>query len=80
MGVKDAAWESKVNPNPPNVNEGTPRGAKPPVTRPNSPDSMENRVLLGKSGPASGRSTFTAPRKEPSKAPFDCGYTSPGKM
>jgi len=72
--------KSDVNSAAPLLEEGKPRGAKAPVTHPNSPDSTENRVIIGKSGPASGRSTFTAPRKEPSKAPFDCGYTTPGKM
>lgn len=72
--------KSDVNPAAPLLEEGKPRGAKAPVTHPNSPDSTENRVIIGKSGPASGRSTFTAPRKEGGSAPFECGYTHLGKM
>ena len=72
--------KSTTNDDAPLLEEGKPHAPRSPVTRPNSPDSTDNRVILGKSGPASGRSTFTAPRREPSMAPFVCGYTKPGKM
>ena len=56
-------------------------GGKAPVTRPNSPDSTKNRVLLTEgSTKHSGAGKFTAPRKEGSHDPAECGYTKPGKM
>ena len=75
--------KSSTNPAAPLLEEGKPRGAKAPVTRPNSPDSTANRVILSEGKPAgrsSSSSTFTAPRKEGGSAPFECGYTHLGKM
>lgn len=54
-------------------------GGKPPVTKPNSPDSTRNRVIVSEASGAKHNATFTAPRKEGSMNPMECGYTKPGK-
>lgn len=74
--------KSTTNPAAPLLEEGHPRGARSPITHPNSPDSTANRVILSE-GKAAGRnsssSTFTAPRKEGGHSPYECGYTHLGK-
>lgn len=72
--------KSTTNPEPSLLEEVKGHGASAPKTRPNSPDSTKNRVILTGASPSRTSSTFTAPRKEPSCAPMDCGYTKPGKM
>ena len=73
--------KSRVNPNPPNVAEGRPHGASAPKTVPNRPDSTKNRVIQTEASTSKSKTaTFSAPRKDGSMAPFDCGYTKPGKM
>ena len=74
-------WKSRTNPNPPNIADGKPHAASAPKTRPNSPDSTRNRVLQTEAPTSKSKTaTFSAPRKDGSMAPFDCGYTKPGKM
>lgn len=73
--------KSAVNGDAPMVREAKGQGARPIVTRPNSPASTRNRVIV--EGPGAGKSaksTFTAPRKDGGSDPACCGYTKPGKM
>ena len=73
--------KSTVNKPAPFKSEGKAHGASAPKTVPNRPGSTKGHVLIEEnqaSGP-SKRSTFTAPRREPSTAPMDCGFTRPGK-
>lgn len=73
--------KSPVNPDAPLIKDASGhKGA--PVTRPNTPKSTENRVLLeqNQAGKSRTSSTFTAPRKESGGSAVECGYTKPGKM
>lgn len=74
----------KFDPNggSPLLEEGKAHGASSPKTRPNSPDSTKNRVILSEGSP-SGKSsgTFKAPRGDGDCGdPTACGYTHLGKM
>lgn len=71
--------KSGANPEPPLIKDADGHKGSP-VTRPNSPKSESNRVIYSDASPSKSSSTFKAPRKEPSCAPMDCGYTKPGKM
>ena len=73
--------KSTVNPQPPVLTEGHPRGKGVSSAAPTKVGSMGGgRVLVDEAKPAgrnSTDSTFTAPRKEPSHNPAECGYTKP---
>lgn len=77
--------KSGTNKPAPFVEEGKAKGAQAPHKVPNRPGSAEGHVLMkGASvakpaGKGSG-STFSAPRKDGSMDPYNCGYTTPGKM
>lgn len=70
---------SKKSGHSPLLEEANPRGKQAPVTKPNSPDSTRNRVIITDASGAKHSQTFTAPRKEGSMNPMECGYTKPGK-
>lgn len=48
----------------PLIAEGKPQHAKAPVTRPNSPLSTRNRVIVTEASGASHKPTFKAPRSD----------------
>ena len=75
--------KSTTNPTPPLMEHAKGHGAKSPTTRPNTPGSDSNRVLLeqNQAGKSRTSSTFTAPRKSSGgDSAVECGYTKPGKM
>ena len=55
-------------------------GAEAPHVVPNRPGSEKGHVIQSGAKPA-GKSSkgFSAPRKEASQNPMDCGYTKPSK-
>jgi len=80
--------KSTVNPEQPNIKDAPAAskgmGKQPPQaaakTGGKEPAKNIAQVEIQPAGRNSSSSRYTAPRKEGSSAPFDCGYTKPGKM
>lgn len=75
--------KSTANPPAPVLAEAKSHKAGAPKTVPNRPGSASGHVLQSEAKPAgrnSSSSRYTAPRKEGSHNPLECGYTKPGKM
>lgn len=65
---------SKKAGGPPLVNEGKAHGATAIKTRPQTPLSTKNRVILTEAHGNGKKSTFSAPRKGDDLNPSACGY------